>query len=79
MLPQQDGFADVYKRQVQTDGNPLTHTILRGAVDKYGKTIPNDHYEDLYRLYEMYQERNLLNPACVVDANPVSYTHLIPG
>ena len=55
--------------EVQTDGNPLTHTILRGAVDKYGKTIPNYHYEDLYRLDEMYQERNLLNPACVVDAN----------
>ena len=55
--------------EVQTDGNPLTHTILRGAVDKYGKTIPNYHYEDLYRLYEMYQERTLLNPACVVDAN----------
>lgn len=55
--------------EVKTDGNPLTHTILRGAVDKYGKTIPNYHYEDLYRLYEMYQERNLLNPACVVDAN----------
>lgn len=55
--------------EVQTDGNPLTHTILRGAVDKYGKTIPNYHYEDLYRLYEMYKERNLLNPACVVDAN----------
>lgn len=55
--------------EVQTDGNPLTHTILRGAVDKYGKTIPNYHYEDLYRLYEMYQERNLLNLACVVDAN----------
>ena len=35
--------------EVQTDGNPLTHTILRGAVDKYGKTIPNYHYEDLYR------------------------------
>ena len=34
--------------EVQTDGNPLTHTILRGAVDKYGKTIPNYHYEDLY-------------------------------
>ena len=55
--------------EVQTDGNPLTHTILRGAVDKYGKTIPNYHYEDLYRLYEMYQERKLLNPACIVDAN----------
>ena len=52
-----------------TDGNPYAHTILRGAVDKHGQTHPNYHYEDLYRLYEMYQERNLLNPACVVDAN----------
>lgn len=55
--------------EVQTDGNPLTHTILRGAVDKYGKNIPNYHYEDLYRLYEMYRERSLQNPACIVDAN----------
>lgn len=55
--------------EVQTDGNPLAHTILRGAVDKYGKNIPNYHYEDLYRLYELYQERNLHNPACIVDAN----------
>ena len=52
-----------------TSGNPLAHAILRGAVNKHGQTIPNYHYEDLYRLYEMYQERNLLNPACVVDAN----------
>lgn len=55
--------------EVRTDGNPLAHTILRGAVDKYGTTIPNYHFEDLYRLYEMYQQRNLKNPACIVDAN----------
>lgn len=55
--------------EVQTQGNPLAHTILRGAVDAYGKNIPNYHYEDLARLHEMYQQRNLLNPACIVDAN----------
>ena len=32
--------------EVKTEGNPLTHTILRGAVNKHGNTIPNYHYED---------------------------------
>ena len=55
--------------EVQTDGNPFAHCILRGAVDKYGQTVPNYHYEDLIRLVHMYQEKNLKNPACIVDAN----------
>lgn len=55
--------------EVKTEGNPLTHTILRGAVSKHGNTIPNYHYEDLQRLLEMYHERNLANPSVVIDAN----------
>lgn len=55
--------------EVNTPGNPLTHTILRGAVNKHGQNIPNYHYEDLIRLYNMYQNRGLENPAVVVDAN----------
>lgn len=55
--------------EVNTTGNPLTHTILRGAVNKHGNSIPNYHYEDLNLLLEKYNERNLLNPACIVDAN----------
>ena len=35
--------------EVKTDGNPLAHTILRGAVNKHGQSIPNYHYEDLIR------------------------------
>lgn len=54
---------------VTTDGNELAHVILRGGVDKYGTCTPNYHYEDLVRLLEMYQERELKNPAAVVDAN----------
>lgn len=54
---------------VSTDGNDLAHVILRGGVDKYGTSIPNYHYEDLMRLLEMYQKRDLKNPAAVVDAN----------
>lgn len=55
--------------EVETSGNPLAHTILRGAVNKHGQSIPNYHYEDLVRLLEMYNERDLANPATIVDAN----------
>lgn len=54
---------------VTTDGNELAHVILRGGVDKYGTCIPNYHYEDLVRLLDMYRERELKNPAAVIDAN----------
>lgn len=55
--------------EVETSGNPLSHTILRGAVSKHGNTVQNYHYEDLIRLYDMYQEMELVNPACIVDTN----------
>lgn len=55
--------------EVNTDGNPYAHTILRGAVNKHGQSISNYHYEDLLRLHRMYQERDLMNPAAIVDAN----------
>ncbi len=55
--------------EVTTSGNPLTHTILRGAVNKHGQSIPNYHYEDLNLLASMYHERDLQNPAIIVDAN----------
>lgn len=55
--------------EVKTTGNPLAHTILRGAVNKHGQSIPNYHYEDLILLYNMYNERDLVNPAAIIDAN----------
>ena len=55
--------------EVKTDGNPLAHTILRGAVNKHGNCIPNYHYEDFCRLIERYQQLQLSNPATIVDAN----------
>ena len=54
---------------VTTDGNPLAHVILRGGVDKYGKTIPNYHYEDLKIIYDLYKKSGLKNPAVIVDTN----------
>ncbi|WP_077609665.1 3-deoxy-7-phosphoheptulonate synthase [Clostridium sp. Marseille-P2415] len=55
--------------EVKSDGNPLAHTILRGAVNKHGQCSPNYHFEDLFLLHEMYSRRNLKNPACIVDSN----------
>lgn len=55
--------------QVNTSGNPLAHTVLRGAVSKHGNSNANYHYEDLQRLLTMYQERDLCNPACIIDSN----------
>ena len=54
---------------VQTDGNDLAHAILRGAVNQYGSCIPNYHYEDLIRLYDLYSKKDLQNPAVIVDVN----------
>ena len=50
-------------------GNPLTHAILRGYVNKHGESIPNYHYEDLIGLYNEYSARGLANMAVIVDAN----------
>ncbi len=55
--------------EVETSGNPLAHTILRGGTSKHGNQTQNYHYEDLIRLAEMYEEMDVVNPACVVDAN----------
>ena len=55
--------------EVQCPGNPLTHTILRGAVNKRGQCNPNYHYEDLKLLFDLYNKRGLQNPACIVDTN----------
>ncbi|MGN0347892.1 MAG: 3-deoxy-7-phosphoheptulonate synthase [Lachnospiraceae bacterium] len=55
--------------EVQTSGNPYAHTVLRGAVSKHGNSTPNYHYEDLARLRDMYAERDIKNPACVIDSN----------
>lgn len=55
--------------EVKTGGNELAHTVLRGSVNKYGRSLPNYHYEDLNNLMELYNERDLMNPACIIDSN----------
>ena len=55
--------------EARSTGNELAHTILRGAVDPLGNSMPNYHYEDLNRLFELYNERDLKNHATIIDAN----------
>ena len=55
--------------EVKSEGNPLTHAILRGYVDFAGKNISNYHYEDLVTLNDLYAKTNLKNPSVIVDTN----------
>ncbi len=55
--------------EVKSYGNPHTHAILRGYVDKQGKSHPNYHYEDLYDLCKTYNESGLQNPGVIIDTN----------
>lgn len=55
--------------EVKTTGNPLTHAVLRGAVDHYKTAVPNYHFEDLNQFARAYQKRGLANPTIIVDTN----------
>ena len=55
--------------EVESEGNDYAHAILRGSVNQHGQNRPNYHYEDLIRLYELYQEKDYKHPAVVVDCN----------
>lgn len=56
--------------EVKTNGNPLAHSIMRGYVDKFGRSHANYHYEDLLNVLELYQkDPALMNPAVIVDTN----------
>ena len=55
--------------EVESQGNPLAHAILRGYVNKHGQSIPNYHYEDLINLAETYEKSGLSNPAVIIDTN----------
>ena len=55
--------------EVKTNGNELAHTVLRGATNKHGESTPNYHYEDLNLLLNLYEARDLKNPAAIIDTN----------
>ena len=55
--------------EVSTNGNPLAHCVLRGSSNKHGQSLPNYHYEDLSLLLKLYEQREIINPAAIIDAN----------
>ncbi len=55
--------------EVRTNGNPLSHCVLRGSSNKHGQSLPNYHYEDLSLLLKLYEQREIVNPAAIIDAN----------
>ncbi len=55
--------------EVTSQGNPLAHAIMRGYIDYAGKSVSNYHYEDLVKLYDIYAELGLGNPAAIIDTN----------
>ncbi len=66
----QQSHSFVYRGyEVKTNGNPLAHCVLRGSSNKHGQSIPNYHYEDLRLLLQLYNQREILNPAAIIDAN----------
>lgn len=66
----QQSHSFVYRGyEVKTNGNPLAHCVLRGSSNKHGQSIPNYHYEDLSLLLDLYAQRDIVNPAAIIDAN----------
>ena len=66
----QHGHTFIYRGwEARSEGNPYAHAILRGSTNKHGQPQPNYHYEDLMLIKEFYEERELQNPAVVVDVN----------
>ncbi len=55
--------------EVESQGNPYAHAILRGYVNDHGQSLPNYHFEDLTKLCEVYAKSGLSNPAVIVDTN----------
>lgn len=55
--------------EVETSGNPLAHAILRGALNEYGKNIPNYYYDNVLDTIDSYEAMGLENPFIVIDTN----------
>lgn len=70
VIAAQNGHTFIYRgKETHSTGNPLAHTVLRGATNKHGNAIPNYHYEDLELLLDKYEQTGLKNPATIVDTN----------
>ncbi len=55
--------------EVISRGNEYAHAILRGYLEEGGVPQANYDYDRLVIIHKMYEERNLENPAVVIDCN----------
>jgi len=55
--------------EVETDGNPYAHAILRGFVNKGGRNYQNYHYEDIVELHDLEYKNNIKNLSVIIDCN----------
>lgn len=55
--------------EVISRGNEYAHAVLRGYQEEGGASAGNYDYEHLTKIREMYDARNLENPACIIDCN----------
>lgn len=55
--------------EVDTDGNPLAHAILRGATNEHGENEPNFYYDILVKAIERYEQMGLTHPFILIDTN----------
>lgn len=70
VLAAQTNHLFLYRQaEVETDGNPLAHCILRGSVNQHGENRANYHYEDLIKVKELYKKVTLKNPTAIIDTN----------
>ncbi|MGT2667624.1 3-deoxy-7-phosphoheptulonate synthase [Streptococcus rifensis] len=55
--------------EVDTDGNPMAHAILRGATNEHGENEPNYYYDILLKAIAQYEKMGLANPFIIIDTN----------
>ncbi|MBJ8326412.1 3-deoxy-7-phosphoheptulonate synthase [Streptococcus pacificus] len=58
-----------HNAEVETDGNPFAHVILRGAMNENGQHTPNYYYDCLLKVIAHYEDMHLANPFVIVDTN----------
>ncbi len=70
LIAAQSSHTFIYRNwEVESQGNPYAHVILRGYMNKRGQSLPNYHYEDLRTVCDMYLKSDLENPSIIVDTN----------
>ncbi|MDR0199962.1 MAG: 3-deoxy-7-phosphoheptulonate synthase [Streptococcaceae bacterium] len=55
--------------EVETEGNPLAHAILRGAMNEYGHHVPNYYTDNVLDAIAAYEKLGLQNPFILIDTN----------